>query len=294
MKLFKLRLDLYDLEDNGIYLRITRNKLFEIKPIYLYYTWDNDGGIRNLDLYIKDLNKEKAKESLVSFMHLLNFMYHMDISIAGGFYIWEVEGLPNNEIVEKVTNKNIVLLSETFQRINQYTGKEYKLIVQCIKYFSRSLKLIELELFEESLLTAYKIIELISNKVFKDIYKEKFSGALADIIPNFLKENFNENYSGQGKDNEINGYVINMGEELITARRKAVKALEHLNLLDLQDEIGEVIRIRNKVGAHSSISNPQVDIETVANTQNIARKMLTKYLFKNRYEKLALDGYKRY
>nr|WP_289039257.1 hypothetical protein [uncultured Allobacillus sp.] len=129
-----------------------------------------------------------------------------------------------------------------------------------------------LELFEEGLLTAYKVVELISNKVFKDLYKGKFTDALANIIPNILIENFNEDYSGQGRDKEINEYVMNIGEELITARRKAVKALEHLNLLELSSDISEIIRIRNKVGAHSSISNPQVEIETVANTQYIAKK----------------------
>ncbi|MFJ7364032.1 hypothetical protein ACIQWQ_07860 [Peribacillus frigoritolerans] len=289
--MFYFSLDLFDLHENTILVKLTRNKLFKVDNIYLLSRWDPSGGDSTLNVYIEEIDENKAKEQLTRFINLLNFLYDIDITIASSLHLYEAGVLPAFEIINAgtTTNNNIKKINNVVQKIKNLNPTDYKIIDQSLRYYSRSLKLMELELHEDSFLTAFKPIELIANYIYKNNYQQEFNEYIGKLVPQLLKELFDEEYRDENKDKEINMTTIATLENVQTQRRKISKTLGFLNLNSLKDEIGQVVRLRNKIGAHGNSGKLILGIDESLNCQKICKHIVTTYLFGNLTQLTKLD-----
>lgn len=276
-------LDLFDLHDNPILIKLTRNKLFRVDNYYIISRWDPSRGDSNLTVYIVELDQNKAIEQLIGFINLLNFLYDIDITISSSLHLYNVGALPTTEIIDvrDTQNNNIKKLDSVISKIKSLEETDYKIIEQCIRYYSRSLKLMELELHEESFLTAFKPIELISNYIYKNNYQQDFNEYIQNIVPEMLKKLFDEEYRYENKDKEINIKTKAALESILTQRRKISKTLGFLDLNSIKDEIGELVRLRNKIGAHGNSGKLVLTIDESLNCQKICKRIITTFLFGN-------------
>lgn len=277
-------LDLHDLNDNGILIKLARNKLFKAENFYLLNTWDSMWGDNTLTIYIDEANQENAQKQLFDFIHLLSYLYNFDLSISTSLYLHSVKKLPEYEIIQSDTtkNKNIFKISHCLKTISALPLEQTKLITKSFHYYSRSLKLMELELFEDSFLTAFKPVELISNYIYKTNYQDDFNKHISNVVPNILTELFNEEYRDENKDKEINDAVMNALANIITQRRKISKSLSYLDLTDLNKDIGNLVRLRNRVGAHANSRSLSVDMDASVECLSICRKIISTFLFGNK------------
>lgn len=288
--MFYYSLDLQDLHENTILLKITRNKLFKINKFYLLYMWNEESS--ELRLFINELNQDKATKELDEFVDLLKYLFNIDISITSSMYLYPIDSLPSYEVIEadKAQNNNIKRINYVVNELEiKRTNEEYRIMTQSIRYYSRSLKLIELELWEESFLTAFKPIELISNYIYKKEYQIDFNNRINDVVPKILKNHFGEIYRDENKDKEISQSVINTLEELLTLRRKISKTLGFLKLDRIKDEIGQVVRLRNKVGAHSNSGKLKLNIDDALKCQRISKEITSRFFFGDKFLKTNLN-----
>ncbi|PGE55218.1 hypothetical protein COM65_28590 [Bacillus wiedmannii] len=289
--MFCFSIELCDLHDNSILVKLSRNKLFKVDNYYLLNSWDTNGGINTLDIYIEEIDKDTAEQKLTNFVNLLNFLYNIDISISSNLYLYEIEALPPFNVIdgEANTNKNVKKIDNLVKKLKSLDSRDCTIIEQAIRYYSRSLKLMELELFEDSFLTAFKPIELISSSIYKDKYQKEFDEYIKKVVPNLLNDLFNEEYRNENKDKEINMTIISTLESIQTQRRKIAKTLEFLNLNDLKKDIGQIVRWRNQIGAHSNSGKVTLDIEESIACQKICKKIIATYLFGKNTQLTKLD-----
>jgi hypothetical protein len=294
MKLFHTKLDLFDDEDFRLNLRLTRNKLFKIHDTYLKYDWDPDHLSTYLDIYTFAIDQEEAEAKIRIMIDLLSFLYDYDLLLGGAYYVREVENFGGENAFEKdeVKNKNILKLIEVQQIIKELPSKEQKIVLQCIRYYARALKLYDLELYEEALLTSYKAQELIVNYLYNKNYKERLESDINNVVPHLLESHFNEKYLGNGTDKEIFEDVSKLLKELVTARRKTTVILDHLGLSKYKDEVGEFVRVRNRIGAHSNSGKMLLNEEIAAQCIHLAKKIISRYLSSEDEKLVYLDGQK--
>ncbi|MFJ8513401.1 hypothetical protein [Lysinibacillus xylanilyticus] len=289
--MFEATLKLEDLEENRILVKLARNTLFKIGKFYLYNQWDTDGSQSTLTIYVDEKDKEQAKKEIYNFVDLLNFMYGKDLTITTNIYINKVEGLPDSDMVlaEETKNSNILKLNSVLMHLQSLDSKKQKHVLQSLHYFSRSLKLIELELYEEAFLSVFKTIELISNDIYKNYYKDDFDNTVAQVIPNLLSELFQEEYQNSANDKDTNDSIVPILERLITLRRKIKMTLSYLKLNDEFDNFGKLVQLRNQVAAHGTSSNKKIGMREYADCMKLSKKIITTYILGERSNKTVLD-----
>lgn len=277
--MFAVTLELEDLDENKILVKLARNKLFKIEKFYLFNQWDTDGSTRTLTIYVDVEDRKKAEEEMGKFLDLLNFMFDIDLTISTSFY-FESDDLPTSVyvIAENANNNNIKKINELFTHILSLDSKKQKLIHQSLHYYSRSLKLFELELYEDAFLTAYKPIELISNNVYKYQYQTDFNLAISSVMPNLLKELFDEEFKEEGKDCEINNLIVPMLEGILTQRRKIKNTLLFLKMESEEKHCGKLVSLRNKVGAHATSGGKKIGMYEYVDCRVLSKKIITAYI----------------
>lgn len=289
--MFYISLDLTDLHDNSLLVKLSGNKLFKIDNIYLFYKWDTGGGDNTLTLYIEEENQIKAENQLIYFIDLMNFLYDIDLTITSHLYLHPTKALPSSDIVsvDDTNNRNFKKIHSIVKKIKELEEENYKIFKQSIKYYSRSLKLMELELYEESFLTAYKPIELISNYVYKNNFQKEFDEYIKKIVPSMLEVLFEEEYRNENKDKEINETAKKTLRGILTSRRKISKMLTHMNISSIKDEIGAIVKLRNEIAAHSNSGKHSLTLEDALDCQRICKQILTAYLLNEMSDITKLD-----
>ncbi|WP_375199224.1 hypothetical protein [Bacillus sp. RS11] len=152
--MFVTTLKLEDLSDNKILIKLPRNNLFKIHNFYLLSEWSTNrsGSINTLSIYVDVEDKEKANKDIRFMIDLLNFMYNIDLTITTSYMISETKNLPMTNWIHsnETKNKNIIKINNALTLLFETESKKQKLIKKSLHYYSRSLKLSELELYEEA------------------------------------------------------------------------------------------------------------------------------------------------
>ena len=280
--MFVTTLELEDLSDNKILIKLPRNNLFKIHNFYLLSEWSTNrsGSINTLSIYVDVEDKEKASKDIRFMIDLLNFMYNIDLTITSSYMISETKNLPMTKWVHsnETKNKNIIKINNALTLLFEMEPKKQKLIKKSLHYYSRSLKLSELELYEEAFLSVYKPIKLISNNIYKNHHQKDFNDAISSVIPNLLKELFDEEFKEEGKDNDINNLIVPMLEGILTQRRKIKNTLLFLKLEREVDYCGKLVRLRNNAASHGNSRNSNIGIYEYVNCMILSKEIITAYL----------------
>lgn len=294
MTYYYVILDLFDLNDFSIYLQLTRNRLFKIDNFYILNEWDNDGSDRTLKIYVSEDDKSLAERKLKGFIDLINFLSNIDLTITSTLNIHITKELPKD--TAEANNKNVNRIVRANRYINEIDIKEeHNIVPQLIRYYSRSLKLIDLELYEEAYLTVFKPLELLSNFIYKKYFKENTDRYINNVLSNLLQEYFNEEFKNEDIDKEINDTVLTTLPKIITQRRKITKLLEFLKLEEHKEKIGDIVSLRNKAGAHSHSGAEKINIDTYTLCQTMCKEIISRYLFHDDSLEIAtLDVYKQW
>lgn len=292
-KYFYKEIILEDLEENKMALKLPRREFFQLGKADIFYDWDSEEN--SLDIYIEAAEEAVAKKELKDVISILSYLYAMDLIGINDLSLSKKEipsFLPKAD--ENSNNENLKNIYKFYGEFSRLGTKKKKVAKSSIEYYARSLRLLELKLYEEAFLNGYKSMEIIFNYIFANEYQDNFNYDIANVVRRVIKDNFDEEYQKKDNDLDINNAVIRELENLVTARRKAINSLNFLELNEFKGEFGPIVRCRNQIGAHARRADKEIDIELIYTMLRIAHKVLSRFITKDYSITENINGEKKY
>jgi hypothetical protein len=121
-------------------------------------------------------------------------------------------------------------------------------------------------------LALYKIFEIVSNYHFKKNIKPAFK-------------------ESKDKDKEINNIVTKAINELETSRRKIKVRLNHYKVVDFNEQVGQIVRLRNSIAAHGSQSDFdwKSELTLISYAEKLSKELISKIVLDTNYKTAYLD-----
>ncbi|WP_226683461.1 hypothetical protein [Sutcliffiella horikoshii] len=290
---YGITLELLDINDDSIILKLTKNTFFKVLNGAINYNWEPQSGDLFLEINVYGESEDEAENKIFDIINFLSFLYGYDLLAINN--LKDIYEFSTPIEIEHVTNSN-----RNFQKLkiveaafNDLKNEDQKKVTNSIKYFARGIRLTDLELYEEAYLTFYKAIELIVNHLYTKVYAHQFEQEIENIMNIFLKNTFNESYQGKNNDVEIYKSIHKSLLGAVTARRKLIKVISHLDISELEKEAGKVVQKRNKIAAHANTKNNVLDINDVMQCGHLASRIISGYLLGKKYNQAFLNGEKK-
>mgnify|MGYP007046087934 CR=1 FL=1 len=285
-----MKLDLEDFDQNFILMKIKKNEFFKGLNCFFLYNYAYDD-CPSLEIYTQADGLNTANTYITEDINLLSFLYGLDLLGANSFHINEINDpkIP----IPTYTNRNIENLLIVVKSINSLSSLEKNKLLSSIRYFSRSLRLTDLELYEESFLTYFKSIEIICDHIYNQQFKSLFNDKIKIMFTNFIADWYEEEFQTSGSDNKVYKDLKKLLNSLETKRRILIRSLKYLDIQDTQN-IGELVQLRNSIGAHGNTEVKKINQKNVQEIAYLTHLVISKYLLGDNYLNCIMKGSKNY
>jgi hypothetical protein len=285
-------------------LKMRRGSGFWINECYYYnYKLDEFGTYLTVDSYVydgdltvKDIVRRRAIGNIERANKLVNFLF--------GFKL--IDEYPNHSRRPLVAVKKIpptpLKSSENINKIHKFMSslnnvvksdkkkerdneeKLRKKYYAAINYFVRSLDAMDVELYEDALLSLYRGLEVLAREEYKNI-KQDITNDFRKYFIKFLDETLNEVY-GEKHRELFNAFESVMTNKLMTDTRIILKVLQEFRVFPDEkiSNIKELCRVRNSF-SHGNTEENDIPLKLFADGQHVLRSMIALILLKKSYNK---------